>query len=201
VRIKGISEDTVVELSIDKKLVKAGGSAVPRSVNPGTRAIEARATGYKPAATKVTLAEGEKREVTLTLQRAPGTAIVTPPTPPTPEPKKDDEGGGFPIAATLGFGLGAAGLVVGGVTGGLSLAKASDLDDMCNDEKVCPPEAQDTLDDAELLANVSNVAFGVAGAAIVFGVIALFTIDAPSKDEARIRQHVTATRDGILVRF
>ena len=193
VRVDGAPEDVALEISIDKKAVK-GGSGVPRSVNPGARNIEVRAAGYKPAATTITLTEGEKREVTLKIVRDPNAREQTVLPPPQPPPDKPPEqGGGFPIAATLGFGFAAAGIIVGSITGGLSLAKASDLEDVCTD-KICPPDQQDNLDQAELLANVSNVSFAVAGAGIIFGVIALFTIDAPKQEALLVTPHSVGVR-------
>lgn len=58
----------------------------------------------------------------------------------------------------------------GGVAGGLSLSKASVAKGMCADDE-CPASAQPKIDSAMLLANVSNVGFGVGLAGVVLGVV------------------------------
>jgi hypothetical protein len=173
-------------------------------VNPGKRAIEARAPGYHPATTEVTLVEGQNKEVVLTLERAPEGTPPPPPVPvptpsqePAPPPDSEDH---FPIAATLGFGIGAAGIVVGAITGGLSLAKTSELDERCGEDQLCPAAEQETLDDAELLANISNVGFAVGAAGLLFGVIAVFTFDSPSQS-ARVEPLIGPGAMGLRGRF
>jgi hypothetical protein len=71
----------------------------------------------------------------------------------------------------VGFGVGGAGLVVGAVTGALSLSKTSQLGAMCGANKQqCPAGS---LSAPRTLANVSNVGFGVGAAGVVAGVVGL----------------------------
>jgi hypothetical protein len=81
-----------------------------------------------------------------------------------------------PVAAWVGFGVGAAGLVLGAITGGLSLAAEGRLADSCGPDKICSPADEDSIDGGMLMANLSNVGFAVGGAGAVFGLIALFAL-------------------------
>ena len=74
----------------------------------------------------------------------------------------------------VGFGVGAAGLAVGSVTGILSLSKASRAKDHCEDN-ACREAARDDIDGSKTLANVSNVAFAVGVVGIGVGVYGLLS--------------------------
>lgn len=70
----------------------------------------------------------------------------------------------------VGFAVGGAGLIVGGVTGGMSIAKTSSLADRCPKDECQPGTAAD-ISTANTLANISNITIGVGLAGVVVGVI------------------------------
>jgi hypothetical protein len=79
-------------------------------------------------------------------------------------------------------------LVVGSVTGWMSLSKASSAKKHC-DGNVCTPEARDDLDTSLKLARVSDVSFGVALVGAAVGVIALISSSKSSGERAPRAQH------------
>ena len=76
------------------------------------------------------------------------------------------------MVAYTGFGVGAAGVLVGAITGAITLAKAGDIKDKCGPE-TCPPSQRDALGAATTLANVSNATFAIGALGVGVGVVAL----------------------------
>ncbi len=101
----------------------------------------------------------------------------------------------------VGLGVAGAGAIVGAITGGVSFARAKDLQKTCADN-LCPPEQQGDIDQMILLANVSNVSFAVAGAGAIVGIIGLAITDwSPSAEAASLRVEVTAGGARLLGTF
>ena len=73
----------------------------------------------------------------------------------------------------------------GGITGGISFGQAKDLEEQCNTS--C---TQEEIDDMLLLANVSNVSFGVAGAGAILGIVGLAITDWSGGDRVGMRVQV-----------
>jgi len=91
-------------------------------------------------------------------------------TDPSPAPDEPSEAGGsalVPIGLSL-LGLGVVGVGAGAIMGGMTLAKDSDLSDVC-DGQTCPPSARSDVSAAQDLALGSTIAFVVGGAALVAG--------------------------------
>jgi hypothetical protein len=78
--------------------------------------------------------------------------------------------------AWAALGVGAVGLVTGGVTGFMVLGKKSALEDnpSCVDT-TCAPPAHDDVDSYNSLRTISTVSFVVGGAAAALGVTLLLT--------------------------
>lgn len=72
----------------------------------------------------------------------------------------------------VGYGVGAAALVAGGVLGAVHLSKTSKLKGDCPDD-FCPSELQDDMDAAEVIGHASTVSFVVAGLGATVGTVAL----------------------------
>jgi len=173
--------------------------------DPGEHSIEASAPGFLRSGARVTLADGEKKTVTLTLSRDPNAVIApTPPvndtsTPqptsappaPTAEPAPARVAAPSPLpkrepsraAAYVSLGIGAAGVATGGVLGLLTLQRHKDLQGRCPDN-VCSPNDQSDLDSAKRLGNFSTIAFGVGGAGLVLGTVLFFTATPSNVDHA-----------------
>jgi hypothetical protein len=115
---------------------------------------------------------------TVTVEATPATtpAVEPPaaPPPPPPPPAPPDKGSGSRsrLPAYVAFGAGGAGIVLGSVTGVVSLTQASTLKGHCT-ANVCPPTDASMLSSARTLGWVSTVAFGVGIAGIGAGVALL----------------------------
>lgn len=182
-----------VALVIDGTPINAAAIGHGISVDPGSRRVKVTAPGYLPVEREVTIEEGGEATLEVDLDVDPDAAVVLPPPDPgggSGEPSTTmQEGASFPVFATVGFAVGGAGLILGAVTGGLALGEGSSLADACNDDKQCPRSTEADIDRANLLANLSNVGFAVGAAGAIFGVVALFTLDAG--DEAASEQGLT----------
>jgi hypothetical protein len=82
------------------------------------------------------------------------------------------------------FGVGAAGVLVGGVTGAMTLSQAGDIKDACpNDE--CTPEHEGDVSSARTLGTVSTVAFVVGAVGLAAGTTLLVLELGRKKDPER----------------
>lgn len=206
-RIAGL---TVKVAAVQDMLVKVDGVVVASAMvdteiptDPGEHNVEVTAPGFLRSATRLSLGEGERKSVTLTLTRDPN-AVVAPVAPapeasakaatttPSAAPEQTAPTTSSPppapsapnhTAAYVAWGVGAAGLAAGGVLGFLTLQKHNDLKDQCP-SGVCPPEQQGDLDSAKKLGNLSTAAFAVGGAGVVLGTVLFFTVGSSSSDRA-----------------
>lgn len=86
-------------------------------------------------------------------------------------------GDGHMLWPGLAFGIGGFGLVLGAVTGGIALAKASDVKDQCPND-VCP--SADVAEDAgtaDTLGTVALASLITGGVGMVLGVTLVFVLD------------------------
>ena len=151
--------------------------AVAVPVVPGPTEVTASAPGRDPFRVTITLAAGARETLAVTLAEPPSPptpptpptpgAIVTAslPTPPRPQPPRTPGGAGPWILV----GVGALGVVVGGVFGAVSIDAQASRDDACPSATRCDGDAAERLDaryrDASLGANVAFVLGGVSLAA------------------------------------
>jgi hypothetical protein len=144
----------------------------PIELDPGAHQILFEAAGQPPVAVDVVLAQGQKSRVVEVVIGA-----VTPPPPPLPEvppPRPLPPDAGFVVSpwAWVGFGVGAAAFIAAGITGGLALARADELEETCGGLQ-CSDEVEAEFDDGARLAHASTGLFVVGGLATAFGVVAL----------------------------
>ncbi|WP_437678166.1 hypothetical protein [Sorangium sp. So ce131] len=172
------------QVAVDGESVPAAALSVPRKVNPGRHVVIGKAPGHPARRVEVTVGRREEVEVALALgapppgpaapgATAPGAAApgaAAPPAAPGPGPGPRSSVGPLVL---VGFGVAGAGLAVGGVTGVITLSRASSLKEDCVNNH-CPPERFDDLDGARLLGTVSTVSFLVAGVGAAAGVAGLF---------------------------
>jgi hypothetical protein len=92
--------------------------------------------------------------------------------PAAPLPDEGSGGTGPPTWPWIALATGGAGLLVGSITGAVSIAQTSDVEERC-DGDACPPSTADDRAEANTWANVSNVAFVVGGVGVAVGVVAL----------------------------
>lgn len=152
-------EGAPVQVVIDDKAVA---DHVRLPLNPGKHSIVASAPGLVSAHAEVELGEGENRRVELVLKGAVSTVVTKGPATY------------WPLVFT-GFGLTAAGVAGGAVTGVLSLQAADELAGSCRDDGSCPPDKglQPTIDRRNTLGYLSTGAFALAGVGMVIAVPSL----------------------------
>jgi hypothetical protein len=169
-RAVGLPAGFEPEVSVDDARIESERARLPILVNPGTHRVVGRARGFSLVKHEVALAQGESKTVELVF-----TAAADPSSDRARTPTQSDAG--RPAAANeapsrtlmwAGFGVGAAAVAAGSVTGILSLSRVASAKEHC-DENRCRPEAQADIDSANVLANVSNVAFAVGAVGLGVG--------------------------------
>jgi len=170
VKVEGPSAGA--EVSIDDRAIPPEAVGEPRKVNPGKHVVSAKAQGYEPASLEVDVVEGQVVPATLTLVPVTGSSPG--------EPGKTS--GGLSPLVFVGFGVGAAGIIAGAVTGALSLSKTSSLKDQCANG-ICPPNKAEDISSATTLANVSNISFAVGALGAAAGVVGIFVLSGSSGDK------------------
>lgn len=155
------------KLQVDDAPVGTTGDA-PVLVMPGKHVVtdgESRV--------EVTVAAGETKEVSLGGEKK---AVATSPGSPS-------KGLPIPTLSLIGFGVGAAGLVVGSVTGIMAISAESDISDRCGGTTRCSKAVEDDLDSAKTKATISTIGFIVAGVGVAVGVVGFFV---QPKTEAKV---------------
>jgi PEGA domain-containing protein len=173
------------QVLVDGNAIPAVAQGVGYRVNPGAHRITITAPGYRPYDTSLTIEPKEQRTITARLEPeavapVPVVGPGVPMPPPMPEPA-GDEGGVSPLVY-LGFGIGGACLVAGAALGGVTIAKANDLEESCGG-KVCTSEHQGDLDELEHLANGSNAMLVLGGIGVVAGIVGV-VIEVTSSGDA-----------------
>jgi hypothetical protein len=172
VKLSGLSEGETAAVTLDHNPVKPAALAAPIKVNPGTHVVVVQVAGRSAQRLEVTVKEGELLDLPIAFtgqattaaaseapaQGAVGTAKRRPP----------------PMLSYVGFGVGGAGLLFGGITGVLALSKTSATKAECPDN-ICPPSQHDSLDASKSLAVMSTVGFAVAGVGVAAGIVGLLT--------------------------
>ena len=174
-------------MKLDDKPIDVVALNVPLPIDPGKHTVTVVAPGKRAWSGEV-LVPAQPGETPLVIPpldnmpEPPPEASSPPPAPPPPIPQKQPplaqpeppaETG--PRASTIlmvtGFGGGAAGLIVGVVTGIVTLVRASEILPNCEGSQ-CPGQT-DALAAATTLANVSNIGFGVAVLGLGAGITGL----------------------------
>lgn len=179
VKVKGgaATRITIDEIEIPQSIV-----GEPVALNPGKRVVIVKNAEGGEVRGEIELAERDAKEIELTLPSpqehspeplAKRTVTSSPSNPSARALALQADGNDrdfnpdqrTALAQGLlygGLGVGMLGLSVGGITGVMTLAKASDVEPQC-ENNVCAPAARDTLESANTLANISTIGF-VAGA-------------------------------------
>ena len=166
------------EVVIDSTPVPAASLGVKRAINPGSHKVKVSAEGYLPQEKSIVLTEGQSLNVNIELEQAPQTA-------PTPEKKvattTTADTGVAPTGewrrtvAYVAFGVGGASVIVGGVAGGLAIAKHSQLSDACPVASECNAGQRANIDSYNRLGTIADVGFIVGGVGLAAGVVLLVT--------------------------
>lgn len=159
--------------------VRLGDVVVPRSdlgtstaVDPGDVQVKVSAPGRKDNAFTVTFAEGETKDVACEVGLAEAARANDTPAPPAPSAAPADADRASSSSSdprrTVSYvllGVGAASLIVGGVSGVLAASKASTVKDHCDASSACDQEGVDAASSGRFLAPLSTVTL-IAGAVL-----------------------------------
>jgi hypothetical protein len=188
--------------------VRVDGEVVPGEalgaawlVDPGPHRVEVEADERR-AGEDVRLGEGEERTLTLRLPpppppppplptAAPPAPVVPPVAPPAPLPAPRRGPGALAIT---GFSVGGAGVLLGAITGALTLSRASTLKQVCR-SGACLPDAD--LGTTQTLGDVSTGAFIVGGAGLSLGLGALLLQVAPAPRVTRVEPWIGPAGAGL----
>ncbi|MFT3767595.1 MAG: hypothetical protein QM820_19245 [Minicystis sp.] len=177
------------KVTLDGRPIAPAALAQPIAVNPGAHALVVSAPAHAERRLDVTLAEGEAKTVLLSLS----TAISPPPggTPPVASP-------GRPVLGWVLGGVGIAGFVVAGVTGGLLVSRHAEIDKACPD-KVCTPAGRRLIDGTGPLDITNAIGWGVGAAGVVSGALVLLIGGKSAPPRASLVPAVVAGGGGFAV--
>jgi hypothetical protein len=207
------------EVTVDGAAIPSSLIGVKRPVNPGKHVIVAK-SGALSSQKEINVAEGSTTDVPMVLEAggapvAPATQPVAPaPAPalapenaPSTKPTGDasaDEGtaagSGQRTAAWVAIGVGAAGLVVGGVTGVMAISTKSSVEDQCRNNQCLPPAHAD-VDKYNSLRTISSVGFIAGVVCAGAGVTLLLTAPKPESTALQLRAYVGASEAGVAGSF
>lgn len=151
-----------VQLEIDGSPVPPAQAREPQPVDPGAHKVVVKA-GDRSEVAEVTLGEGERREVAVSLgpEKAAGPAPIPPPEEPS---------GAMRIAGFVSLGVGAAGLAVFGVTAALIESQRGTVKDQCNEAKICSAAGVEAAQSARSMLPINAVGFAVGIVGVGAGV-------------------------------
>jgi hypothetical protein len=174
------------------------GIALP--VDPGAHHVVVRTDAGHRSERTFEIKQGESQRVSLALPQEQEAAPATPPAasgaaPPPPRraerpiSTEPAAGSGTSTWTYVAFGVGAAGIAVGGVTGALALGQKSTVDANC-EAHVCNHDGKVAADRLQSYATVSTIGFGVGLVGLAVGTGLL--LSGPSHAEATSRHPVGA---------
>lgn len=132
-----------VRVDVDEQVVPPELVAAPRAMNPGRHVIRVSAPGRVAKTFTVDLKDGARMRLKVVLEE--GDAASLPP------------------LAIAGIAVAGVGLVVGTITGVLSLGQAEDAKDACGtDTKNCSPSASSAITSAKTTGWISTISFALA---------------------------------------
>ena len=167
--LQGAPPGAVPEVTVAGTPIPLAALVVPRRLNPGHYVVVGK-LGAITRGSDVDLAEKDDTSVTIDFSEAPVAAVVPPAADPKPLPtEKRDSGRRTSPVVYAGFGVGGVGLIVGSVTGIMSISKKATATESCVGFQ-CPPAVHGDVDSAKSLALVSTIGFVVAGVGAAAGV-------------------------------
>ncbi len=193
----GAPAGTVVKR--DGAVVAGAALGLGLPVDPGEHVVSTQAPGGALWEQQFTIAKGEKKPLVLEVKAAPTiearTALAAPVVVATPEPAKQEPPlpetkagtSGRRVAVYAIGGVGVAGLVLGGVMGGLALGKKSTIEANCGEaigapsELDCNQTGYDASKSVKALGLVSTIGFAAGLAGVGTAIVLLLTEPKPAK--------------------
>jgi hypothetical protein len=151
----------------------------PQPVDPGEIMIVAVA-GQTTGGAKVRISEGERQEVTVKVGGEPNKMIPELPVPDKPSSP-------MRTAGFVAGGVGVAGLVVFGVTGGLMASYHGVVSDRCTANKQCDAEGLKAVESGKSLTPINTAALIVGIAGVAAGVTLILLSPSPSAPSVALR--------------
>lgn len=168
------------QVTVDGETVPPALLDIDRPTDPGAHNVEASAPGFKSTSTPVSLKEGERMPVTLTLEVDPNAPVATdttthnsPSQPGSHDARKSEGSNGMRVVGWTLLGVGAAGLVTSGVAALLASGTKSDLDGACTADGACPREQESAISRLKTESTISTIGLIVGGVGLVGGVTIL----------------------------
>lgn len=177
IKLQGVKPgaEAKVKVTIDGVGIPAAALNAARAVDPGHHVVVAKAGTGEPAEAAIDIKERETKEVTLDVPHDPSADAPPPeevtalPAANAPPPPPNT----WRIVEYSGIGLGAAGLLLGGVTGLVAISDLSSAKKQGCMGNQCGPNASSELDSAGTMATLSTVGFVLAGVGAAGGVLGL----------------------------
>lgn len=174
------------KVTVNGARVPASKLGVPMAVLPGTVEIVAEGVGPQPVKRTETISAGQTRTIVLgppaaapattATSEAPPDATATATAAPPPEPPGATTGGGVRIAGFVVTGIGAAGMVLFGVSAATAEGKLAQLEKECGGARCTDPRYAEVVDSGKMFDLLANIGLGagIAGLAggtamIIFG--------------------------------
>ncbi len=188
------------KLSVQRDEIDLGeaqwGVSIP--IDAGEHVITASAPGYLPYQRTQTISDGEQIKVLIALTpvgQSDSISIATP--EPIPEDSKTIRPWQKPLSIAF-MALGGAGLVAGGILGGLTISRynASVRDNHCDINNACDSTGLEFRNQAIAMGNGSTAAFIAGGVLSAAGVILLFTAPSSATTQASARPRISSPIQG-----
>lgn len=207
IRLLRVPEGAKVTLTLDGRSAPLESLAAPRLLDPGAHEIVVAVEGGSPVLRAIDLVERERRVIEIDVtpalppRAAPKVEAPRAPSPPaTPKPREEARRASTPTLAYVGFGVAGAGLIVGTVTGLVTLGRASGLKDDCPGG-ACEPRSADELSRTRTLGDVSTISFIVSGLGLGVGLYGLWTAPRAEPAHARIEPWISVGSIGVRGAF
>ena len=175
------AEPAQVTLTVDDQPTSTALIGESRPVDPGRHHVVAR-RGVDSAVSDVSVAPTAKVQVVLRFNvtnpvPSAATAALAPPNQESAADGKAPQGGrGAATLGWVGVGVGAAGLVFGGITGALALGKRSNINSSPDCWNMhCLASQQGTVDSLNSLRTLSSIGFIAGGVLSATGVVLILS--------------------------
>lgn len=186
IEVNGVPEGQAPSVTIDGVALAPSDLGRPLPRNPGAHQIVVTAAGRPQIARMVNLRAGGSESVilemgvtalpvpTATATGSTSASSASTAAPTSTAPADQPKSGGIPTLTIAAYGVGLAGLVAGGVFGGLTLGKHGEFDQLAQTAKTRPltavehQQGSDAAQQGQMFGLISDIGFGaaVAGAAV-----------------------------------